>query len=53
MTELATSVGVALVVTLLALWAAGPAAACVIPAIWRSSHSDASLSLKALKLAGK
>ncbi len=31
MTELATSVGVALVVTLLALWAAGPAAACVIP----------------------
>jgi len=26
MTELATSVGVALVVTLLALWAAGPAA---------------------------
>src|SRR5256885_17102682 len=30
MTELATSVGVALVVTLLALWAAGPAAACVM-----------------------
>jgi hypothetical protein len=32
MSELATSVGVALVVTLLALWAAGPAAACVMAA---------------------
>ena len=30
MTELAVSVGVALVVTLLALWAAGPPAACVM-----------------------